>query len=84
MAWAERKSDRQVVNVWMLSRAETGLACGCVCAGCGAVLEAVNAGQPAAHFESETPVECHSVTKQGLNVVTAWVRHRAQLCCTRC
>lgn len=51
MAWAERAPDRQVIHVSMLSRSETGLACGCVCAGCGAALEAVNAGRPAAHFQ---------------------------------
>ncbi|MEJ1934009.1 hypothetical protein WDZ92_27750, partial [Nostoc sp. NIES-2111] len=50
MAWAKR-ADGSVVHVSMLSRKETGLACLCTCAGCGARLEAVNAGQPAEHFQ---------------------------------
>lgn len=51
MAWARRSSDAAVVHVSMLSRAQTGQACGCVCAGCGASLQAVNAGMAAEHFE---------------------------------
>lgn len=50
MAWAKR-ADGSVIHVSMLSRKETGLACQCTCAGCGARLEAVNAGQPAEHFQ---------------------------------
>lgn len=51
MAWARRSSDGVVVHVSMLSRAQTGQACGCVCAGCGTPLQAVNAGLDAKHFE---------------------------------
>lgn len=51
MAWARRAADGAVVHVSMLDRAQTGQACGCVCVGCDAPLEAVNAGQDASHFQ---------------------------------
>lgn len=51
MAWARRSSDGSVIHVSMLTREQTGQACGCVCEGCGAPLQAVNAGKGAAHFE---------------------------------
>lgn len=50
MAWATRAIDHLPVHVQTLGRKQTGLACGCVCPGCGAPVEAVNAGQDAAHF----------------------------------
>lgn len=51
MAWARRLADGQVVHISMLTRAEAGLACECVCAGCGERLEAVNPGRPKEHFQ---------------------------------
>lgn len=51
MAWARRSTDGSVIHVSMLRREQTGLACGCVCEGCGAPLQAVNAGKSASHFE---------------------------------
>lgn len=48
MAWALRAADRSIVHVSQVST--TGLGCGCVCAGCGAELEAVNADKPPEHF----------------------------------
>lgn len=51
MAWARRLADGKVVHISMLTRAEAGLACECVCAGCGERLEAVNPGRPKEHFQ---------------------------------
>lgn len=51
MAWARRLADGQVVHISMLTRADAGLPCGCVCAGCGERLEAVNPGRPKEHFQ---------------------------------
>lgn len=51
MAWARRALDGRIVHVSAFMRKETGLKCGCVCAGCGGELEAVNAGQSADHFK---------------------------------
>lgn len=48
MAWALRASDRSIVHISQIS--VTGLGCGCLCAGCGADLEAVNADKPPEHF----------------------------------
>lgn len=53
MAWATHKTDGGVVHVSMLSREQSGLRCQCICAGCGAPLEAVNVGRPPAHFLRE-------------------------------
>lgn len=50
MAWAVRAETRQATYIGALSRAETGLACTCVCPACGGTLQAVNAGMPAEHF----------------------------------
>lgn len=50
MAWAVRKGDLGPVHVWSLSRDQTGLACSCLCPGCGATLQAVNAGRPESDY----------------------------------
>lgn len=50
LCWAIDAHSRRVVHVSMLERAQKGLACGCVCPGCGAELEAVNAGRDLRHF----------------------------------
>lgn len=51
MAWARRSADGSVIHVSMLTREQTGQACGCICEGCGAPLQAVNAGKGREHFE---------------------------------
>lgn len=48
MAWALRAEDRSIIHVSRVT--VTGLGCACVCAGCGAPLEAVNADKPPEHF----------------------------------
>lgn len=44
MAWAKEKSTGKLTFIGELPRERTGLKCGCVCYGCGEVLQAVNAG----------------------------------------
>lgn len=50
MAWAVDAQSLQPVHISLISRELTGLACGCLCPGCGARLQAVNAGRPASDF----------------------------------
>ncbi|MGO4609926.1 hypothetical protein AB4142_26655 [Variovorax sp. 2RAF20] len=50
LRWAIDTQSRRVVHVSMLKRQQKGLACGCVCPGCGEQLEAVNAGRDPSHF----------------------------------
>ena len=38
------------MHISMLERSQTGLGCGCLCAGCGGTVEAVNAGRDAEYF----------------------------------
>lgn len=53
MAWATQSSTGIITYIGQLARSQTGLACGCVCPGCGGQVEAVNAGRPKEHFERE-------------------------------
>jgi hypothetical protein len=50
LRWALHAQSRRVIHVSMLQRKQKGLACGCVCPGCGEELEAVNAGRDPSHF----------------------------------
>lgn len=50
MAWAVRTDSLRPVHVVMLGRDETGLACNCLCPGCGSLVQAVNVGHAAAHY----------------------------------
>lgn len=50
MAWAVHAQRLEPVHISFLSRDRTGLACDCVCPGCGATLQAVNAGRPVSDF----------------------------------
>lgn len=52
MAWAVHAQSLQPVHISFIPRDKTGLACECVCPGCGATLQAVNAGRPASDFRS--------------------------------
>lgn len=50
MAWAVRVDSLLPVHVVALGRGETGLACNCLCPGCGSLVQAVNVGHAAAHY----------------------------------
>lgn len=43
MVWATRVADRAAIHI---GEVRSGLACGCTCPGCGAILEAVNSENP--------------------------------------
>lgn len=67
MAWATRVRDGTVVHV---TEVRTGLACGCVCPGCGVVLEAVNSENPAwrirPHFRHDKGSELKGCATDGV------------------
>jgi hypothetical protein len=68
MAWALRIHTRRATHISMLSRAETGLACECVCPACDGVLQAVNAGKTADEYlrpGSKRPFFRHHTGQQG-------------------
>jgi len=68
MAWAVRADSLMPVHVVMLGRGETGLACNCLCPGCGSVVQAVNVGHAAAHYLKQgvtRPFFRHHHTPQG-------------------
>lgn len=50
MAWAVHAQRLEPVHISFVPRDKTGLACDCVCPGCGTTLQAVNAGRPASDF----------------------------------
>ncbi len=54
MAWAMDIASGCPVYVGSLPRQSTGLKCQCICAACGATLEAVNAGRPPEYFQRAT------------------------------
>lgn len=67
MAWAVKQRTRAATHIGMLSREQAGLACDCVCPGCGGVLQAVNAGRPLEHYDKPNtmrPFFRHDVGQQ--------------------
>ncbi len=63
MAWAKDGMTGQLMFIGQLPRSKTGLKCDCFCYGCGAQVEAVNAGLPDAAI---TPHFRHSELRPGL------------------
>lgn len=63
MAWAVDAATRAPVYIGKLTRAQTGLRCGCVCPACDAQLQAVNAGADA--NRRRVPFFRHHVGNQG-------------------
>lgn len=52
LLWAVRDSSKRTfVHVGMLTSAEKGSACQCLCRSCGEHLVAINIGKPASHFD---------------------------------
>jgi hypothetical protein len=52
LLWAVRDSNKQkFVHVGMLTPAEKGSACRCLCRSCGEPLVSINVGKPASHFD---------------------------------
>jgi hypothetical protein len=51
LLWAVRDSNKRFVHVGMLTSAEKGAACRCLCRSCSEPLVAVNVGKPASHFD---------------------------------